>query len=339
MRGLAVVAVGGNSLIRDERDVSVAAEREALRETADQIAGMVADGWRILLTHGNGPQVGFNMLRAETAAKAGLLPRVPLDVHDAQTQGSIGYLLLEGLERAFRRPGVRRPIAVLVTRVIIDAEDPALGQPTKPVGPYYSEEEARALERDEGWKMVEQRKGWRRVVPSPRPLEIVELGAIRVLLQEGYIVIAAGGGGIPVVRQPDGTLRGVEAVVDKDLTSSLLAQAFDADLFLISTSVERVALDFGKPTQRWVDHLTAVEARRHLEEGQFPPGSMGPKIEAAVAYLESGGKQVVITSPESLVRALRGETGTRIAVDGRRSTGGGPQPSRESRVSPTSNGR
>jgi carbamate kinase len=209
---------------------------------------------------------------------------------------------------------------VLVTRVIIDAEDPALGQPTKPVGPYYSEEEARALDRDEGWKMVEQRKGWRRVVPSPRPLEIVELGAIRVLLQEGYIVIAAGGGGIPVVRQPDGTLRGVEAVVDKDLTSSLLAQAFDADLFLISTSVERVALDFGMPTQRWVDHLTAAEARRHLEEGQFPPGSMGPKIEAAVAYLESGGKQVVITSPESLVRALRGETGTRIAVDGRRPT-------------------
>lgn len=317
MRGLAVVAVGGNSLIRDERDVSVAAEREALRETADQIAGMVADGWRILLTHGNGPQVGFNMLRAETAAKAGLLPRLPLDVLGAQTQGSIGYLLLESLERAFRRPGVRRPIGVLVTRVIVDGADPALEQPTKPVGPYYTEEEAQALWRDEGWKMTEQERGWRRVVPSPQPLEIVELGAIRSLLQEGYIVIAAGGGGIPVVRQPDGTLRGVEAVVDKDLTSSLLAQACDVDLFLISTSVERVALDFGKPTQRWVDHLSAAEARRHLEEGQFPPGSMGPKIEAAVAYLESGGKQVVITSPESLVRALRGETGTRIAV-GRR---------------------
>jgi carbamate kinase len=323
MRGLAVVAIGGNSLIRDERDVSVAAEREALRETADQIAGIVADGWRILLTHGNGPQVGFNMLRAETAAKAGLLPRLPLDILGAQTQGSIGYLLLESLERAFTRPGVRRPIAVLVTRVVVDDADPAFAQPTKPVGPYYTEEEAEALSRDEGWKMMEQEKGWRRVVPSPRPLEIVELGAIRVLLQEGYIVIAAGGGGIPVVRQPDGTLHGVEAVVDKDLASSMLAQAFDADLFLISTSVERVALDFGKPRQRWLDHVTAAEARRHLQEGQFPPGSMGPKIEAAIGYLEAGGKQVVITSPESLLRALRGETGTRITVDRRSPTADG----------------
>lgn len=308
------MAIGGNSLIRDERDVSVAAEREAVRETAEQIAGMVAEGWRILLTHGNGPQVGFNMLRAEVAAKAGLLPRLPLDVLDAQTQGSIGYLLLESLERAFTRPGVRRPIAVLVTRVVVDDHDPAFAQPTKPVGPYYTEEEALALQREEGWKMMEQERGWRRVVPSPRPLEIVELDAIRILLQQGYIVIAGGGGGIPVVRQRDGTLRGVEAVVDKDLASSLLAQAFDAELFLISTGVPQVALDFGRPTQRWVDHMTAAQARRYLEEGHFPPGSMGPKIEAAVAYLEAGGRQVVITSPDSLLSALRGDTGTRITA-------------------------
>lgn len=310
--GLAVVAIGGNSLLRDERDVSVAAEREALRETADQLAEMVADGWRLVITHGNGPQVGFNLLRAELAAKAGLLPRLPLDVLDAQTQGSIGYLIQESLERAFLRPGVRRPVAVVVTRVVVDPLDPAFQQPTKPVGPYYTEEEARTLERQEGWRMVRQPQGWRRVVPSPRPLEILELGAIRTLLQEGYIVVGAGGGGIPVVAEPDGTYRGVEAVVDKDLASALLAEEFDADLFLISTGVERVALHFGTPQQRWLEQVRASELEEYLREGHFPPGSMGPKVEAILRYLRAGGRRAAITAPSTLRAAARGEAGTQV---------------------------
>ncbi|MCS7236574.1 MAG: carbamate kinase [Armatimonadota bacterium] len=310
--GLAVVAIGGNSLLRDERDVSVAAERETLKETAAQLAEMVADGWRLVVTHGNGPQVGFNLLRAELAAKAGLLPRLPLDVLGAQTQGSIGYLIQEGLERAFFRPGVRRPVAVVVTRVVVDPNDPAFHEPTKPVGPFYTEEEARRLEREEGWRMARQSQGWRRVVPSPAPLEILELGAIRVLLQEGYIVVCAGGGGIPVVPEPDGTYRGVEAVVDKDLSSALLAEAFDVDLFLISTGVERVAVHFGTPQQRWLDQVDASELEGYLRQGHFPPGSMGPKVQAVLRYLRAGGRRAAIAAPHALAAAARGEAGTQV---------------------------
>ncbi len=307
-----MVAIGGNSLLRDDRDVSVAAERETLQETAAELAEMVADGWRLVLTHGNGPQVGFNLLRAELAAKAGLLPRLPLDVLDAQTQGSIGYLIQEGLERAFLRPGVRRPVAVVVTRVVVDPHDPAFDNPTKPVGPYYTDEEARQLEREEGWRMVRQPQGWRRVVPSPKPLEILELAAIRALVQEGYIVVCAGGGGIPVVPEPDGTYRGVEAVVDKDLSSALLAEAFDADLFLISTGVDRVALDFGTPHPRWLDRVRADELEEYLRQGHFPPGSMGPKVEAVLRYLRAGGRRAAIAAPHLLRAAARGEAGTQV---------------------------
>lgn len=307
-----MVAIGGNSLLRDDRDVSVAAERETLQETAAELAEMVADGWRLVLSHGNGPQVGFNLLRAELAAKAGLLPRLPLDVLDAQTQGSIGYLIQEGLERAFLRPGVRRPVAVVVTRVVVDPHDPAFDNPTKPVGPYYTDEEARQLEREEGWRMVRQPQGWRRVVPSPKPLEILELAAIRALVQEGYIVVCAGGGGIPVVPEPDGTYRGVEAVVDKDLSSALLAEAFDADLFLISTGVDRVALDFGTPHPRWLDRVRADELEEYLRQGHFPPGSMGPKVEAVLRYLRAGGRRAAIAAPHLLCAAARGEAGTQV---------------------------
>jgi carbamate kinase len=312
VRGLAVVAIGGNSLLRSEQDVSVAAEREALQETASQLAEMVADGWRLVVTHGNGPQVGFNLLRAEVAAKAGLLPRLPLDVLDAQTQGSIGYLILESLERAFSRPGVRRPVAVLVTRVVVDPHDPAFAEPTKPIGPYYTEDEAKRLQAEIGWRMVRQARGWRRVVPSPRPLEVIEVGAARALVQEGYVVVAAGGGGIPVVRQPDGSFVGVEAVVDKDLASALLAEAFGADLFLISTDVERVAVHFGTPEQRWLDRVRAHELEAYLHEGHFPPGSMGPKVEAVLGYLRAGGKRAAIAAPHVLVAAARGEAGTQV---------------------------
>ena len=322
MAGFAVLALGGNALLRDERDVSIAAERKTLRGTAEQIAALTARGWRLVVTHGNGPQVGFNMLRAEVAARAGLLPRLPLDVLDAQTQGSIGYLIAEALDQAFRRPGSRRPVAVVVTRVVVDPEDPAFQNPTKPVGPSYTDEEARVLTEQEGWQMVRQERGWRRVVPSPRPKEIVELDAIRTLVQEGFLVVAAGGGGIPVVREPDGSLRGVEAVVDKDLTSALIARAFDADLFLIATGVRGVALNYGRPDQRWVERMTAEDARAYMAEGQFPPGSMGPKIEAALEYLGGGGKEVVIASVDDLAEAVRGKAGTRIVAAGRTNSGG-----------------
>ncbi|MDR5708271.1 MAG: carbamate kinase [Armatimonadota bacterium] len=315
MAGFALVALGGNALLRGEGDVSVEAERRTLRGTAEQVVALTAQGWKLLLTHGNGPQVGFDLLRAEVAARAGGFPRIPLDVLGAQTQGSIGYLIAEALERAFQRPGSRRPVAVVVTRVVVDPRDPAFTHPTKPVGPYYSEEEALSLREREGWVVVRQERGWRRVVPSPEPLEVVDLDAIRLLLQEGYLVIAAGGGGIPVVREPDGSLRGVEAVVDKDLTSALLASAFSCDLFLLSTDVPGVALHYRKPGERWLDWLTASEARRYLAEGHFPPGSMGPKIEATLRYLEAGGKEAVITATEEVVRAVRGEAGTHIVPD------------------------
>lgn len=323
MAGFGVLALGGNALLRDERDLSVEAERKTLRATAEQIAALTAQGWRLVVTHGNGPQVGFNMLRAEVAARAGLLPRLPLDVLDAQTQGSIGYLIAEALDQAFRRPGSRRPVAVVVTRVVVDPEDPAFQTPTKPVGPFYTEEEARVLMEQEGWRMVRQERGWRRVVPSPRPREIVELDAIRTLVQEGFLVVAAGGGGIPVVREPDGSLRGVEAVVDKDLTSALIARVFDADVFLIATGVRGVALNYGQPDQRWVACMTADEARAYLAAGQFPPGSMGPKIEAALDYLQAGGQEVVIASVDELAEAVRGRAGTRIVPAGRNDPGGG----------------
>ena len=308
---VAVVAIGGNSLIRDKDHQTVHDQFETTRETCIHITGMIEQGWDVVITHGNGPQVGFALLRSELASQ--VLHAVPLDSCGADTQGSIGYMIQQCLYNEFKKRGVKKQAATVVTQVVVDKSDPALQNPTKPVGPFYDEERAKKYHDERGWDIMEDAgRGWRRVVPSPIPLEIVERDAIRALIDQRFVVIGVGGGGIPVVRGVDGSLHGVEAVIDKDYASSLLASSIDADLLLISTAVEKVALNFGRPKQRWLVLMTLEEAKRYCDDGHFPPGSMGPKIKAIIQFLELGGKEALITTPENLERALAGETGTRF---------------------------
>jgi carbamate kinase len=315
MPHLAVVAIGGNSLIKDSAHQTVPDQWKAVRETATHIAAMIGQGWNVVVTHGNGPQVGFILLRSELSRHK--LHQVPLDSCGADTQGAIGYMIQQALTNEFRRHKIDRPAVTLVTQVLVDANDPALQHPSKPIGQFYSEEQARELQAKDGWAMVEDAgRGWRRVVPSPRPKEIIERAAIQTMIENGFILIAVGGGGIPVVRDEQGQLHGIEAVIDKDLASSLLASSIQADLLLISTAVEKVALNYRKPDQRDLDMLSLSEAKRYFVEGHFAKGSMGPKIQAALEYLERGGKAALITMPESIERALAGETGTWILPDG-----------------------
>jgi len=310
---VAVVAIGGNSLVKDETHPGVAGEIAALQETSAHIAGMLASGWEVVLTHGNGPQVGYNLLRSELAAPSA--PPLPLDVLGAQTQGSIGYLLQQVLGNELRRRSIRKRVVTVVTQTVVDAHDPAFQRPTKPIGRFYPKDEAQRLQAERAWQMVEDAgRGWRRVVPSPLPAEIVERLVIKGLVHQAIVVIACGGGGIPVVRGSAGDLTGVEAVIDKDLASALLAQSIGADLLLISTAVERVALHYGKPDQKDLTAMTVDDAKRYLSEGHFAPGSMGPKIRAALQFVEAGGHEALITSPERIERALAGETGTRITA-------------------------
>lgn len=306
----AVVAIGGNSLIRDPRHPDIPHQWDAVRTTARYIADMIAEGWNVVVTHGNGPQVGFILRRNELAAHE--LHMTPLDLIVADTQGSIGYMLQQTLDNEFTRRGLPRMAITLVTQVLVDPNDPAFEHPTKPIGRFLSREEAEEFAR-QGWHVVEDAgRGWRRVVPSPEPLAIVEEHAIRDALRQGWVVIAVGGGGIPVVRNSKGELRGVAAVVDKDRASGLLAWRIHADLFLISTAVEKVALNYGKRNQQWLERMTVSEARRYIAEGHFAPGSMLPKIQACVQFVERTGNLAIITNPENIIRALRGETGTRI---------------------------
>ena len=311
MEKLVVIAIGGNSLIKDAAHATVYDQYKAAGETSDHIARIVAEGHRVVITHGNGPQVGFILLRSEMAKE--VLHEVPLDTCGADTQGAIGYQIAQTLRNELRRDGLDRRVAAVVTQVVVDAADPGFLDPSKPIGPFYSQENARVYIDQEGWAMKEDAgRGWRRVVASPRPLEIVEETAIRTLLEAGIIVVAAGGGGIPVVRDAEGYLQGVAAVIDKDWASCLLAKNLGAEMFLISTAVDKVALDYGKPEQRELDEITLAEARRYTADGHFAPGSMKPKIEAAIDFLEHGGKRVIITQPHLLEHAMRGETGTHI---------------------------
>jgi carbamate kinase len=310
MSKTAVVAIGGNSLIKDEKHQTVPDQFEAVRENCTPIARMVEQGWKIAITHGNGPQVGFILLRSELASH--VLHTVPLDSCGAETQGAIGYMIQQSLYNELKKRNINKRIATIVTQVVVKRNDPAFKNPTKPIGPFYEKDKAEKCKKERGWTLLEDAgRGWRRVVPSPTPMSIIEQGVIKTLIDQGIIVIGVGGGGIPVIEEV-GKLKGVEAVIDKDLTSALLAIGIKADLFLISTAVEKVALNFGKPNERALGKMTLAEAKRYLKEGHFPSGSMGPKIQAVINYLKNGGKKALITNPSNIERALLGETGTWI---------------------------
>jgi carbamate kinase len=310
-RKLAVVAVGGNALIRDKDHLSIADQFQQAEVTARRIADMIEIGWNVVVTHGNGPQMGFVLRRSELSIHE--VAPVPMDYAGADLQGAIGYMFVKAFRNEFMRRGVvRQPVAV-VTETLVDRNDPAFKDPTKPIGSHMEEGRAKELAARQGWVVKEDAgRGWRRVVPSPVPKKIVDLDAIRTLAAAGYLVIGCGGGGVPVVEDDDGHLRGVEAVIDKDLASSLLARTIGADLFMVSTGVERVALNFNKPNQKWLDAMTVSEAKRYYAEDHFDKGGMGPKIQALVDYLEAGGREGLITNPENIGRALAGETGTRV---------------------------
>jgi carbamate kinase len=305
--------VGGNALIRDGERGTIAEQFANARMTAKHIARLAADGWRIVLTHGNGPQVGFILLRSELVSEDAPVPRLSLDMAVADSVGGVGYIIANSLANELAAVGLADRVVCVMTQTVVDEADPAFQHPTKPIGPAYSAAEAERLQQDEGWVMVEDAgRGYRRVVPSPRPKRIVEAGAIRALVEAGYIVVACGGGGIPVVETGPGQYRGVEAVVDKDFASALLAASLGVQTFVISTGVEQVAIRYRQPDQRFLDRMTVSEAQLHLAAGEFPEGSMGPKIRAALDQLARGGKEVIITSPAHLEEAMAGRTGTRI---------------------------
>jgi carbamate kinase len=272
---------------------------------------MIEAGWNVIVTHGNGPQMGFILRRSELSIHE--VAPVPMDYAGADLQGAIGYMFVKAFRNEFRRRGLKRQPVAVVTETLVDSNDPAFKDPTKPIGSHMEEGRAKELATRQGWVVKEDAgRGWRRVVPSPIPKKIVDLDAIRTLASAGYVVIGCGGGGIPVVEDDDGNIRGIEAVIDKDLASSLLARTIGADLFMVSTAVERVAINFNKPNQKWLDKITVSDAKRYYAEDHFDRGSMGPKIQALVDYLEAGGKEGLITNPENIGRALAGETGTLI---------------------------
>lgn len=311
---VAVVAIGGNSLIKDAQHKTVEDQYEAARQTTMHIADMIEAGWDVAIGHGNGPQVGFILRRSEIAAKVEGMHEVPLDVCGADSQGAIGYALQQTLQNELHHRGINKNVATVITQVLVDHKDKAFQNPTKPIGSFMDESEAKRREKEMSWNVVEDAgRGWRRVVASPIPMEIVELDTVKSLLDAGIITITVGGGGIPVIEDDKGNYIGTAAVIDKDYASSLLAQKIHADLFLISTAVEKVALNFGKPDQKWLDRITLAEAKQYLAEGtHFAKGSMAPKIQAIIWFLENGGKQALITNPENIGRAMRGETGTWI---------------------------
>jgi len=307
----AVLAIGGNSLIKDKNSVSLSSQYEAVKETAKYIANLIAEGLSIVITHGNGPQVGFIYRRGELARHE--LPLIPLDICGADTQGAIGYMIQKALLNEFHKMGFEKKVTTVVTQTIVNRDDQSFEHPTKPIGSFMSEEEALANKKEFRWQVIEDAgRGFRRVVPSPVPREIIELDVIKLLLESGYVVIAAGGGGIPVIRNEQGDLQGVEAVIDKDLGSSLLAKLLGADTFIISTAVDAAYLNFGKENQKPINHATIPEMKQYLTEGHFKPGSMKPKIEAIIQFLEGGGKKAIITSPDSLLKAIKEECGTTI---------------------------
>jgi len=309
---IVVVAVGGNALIRDDQHTALSDQYAAVCATATHVVDMVAAGWNVVVTHGNGPQVGFILRRSEIAD--GQVPTVPIRYAVGDTQGAIGFMFQNALGNELRNRGIVKPVVALVTQTLVDRDDPAFAHPDKPIGSFMKEGVARHFARELGWSiMQDSNRGWRRCIASPQPLRIVEAPIIGKLARQGVLVIACGGGGIAVRETGSGELEGVEAVVDKDRASALLAIEMDADLLMIPTGVERVAIRFGRPDQQWLDRISIEQAKRYAAEGEFGEGSMRPKIEALLTYVigRPGGRGV-ITNPESIARALRGETGTWI---------------------------
>lgn len=308
---LAILAIGGNSLIKDKNRISLSWQYETLKETIRYITDFIQMGPNLVITHGNGPQVGFIYRRGELARHE--LPLIPLDICGADTQGAIGYMIQKALLNEFRKRGISKRVTTVVTQTLVDKEDPSFKNPTKPIGSFMTEQEALTHQKESGWHIIEDAgRGFRRVVPSPRPKEIIELDVVQLLVKAGYIVIAAGGGGIPVIRNEEGDLEGVEAVIDKDLGSSLLAKGLGADTFIILTGVDSVYLNFGQKNQKPIRYATLEEIKHYWSEGHFPPGSMGPKVQAIIEFLQGGGRKGIITSPENLINSLKGETGTMI---------------------------
>jgi carbamate kinase len=310
-QGIAVVAVGGNALIKDKAHQTVQDQFNCANDTMKHIVDMIEKGWDVVVTHGNGPQVGFILRRSELARHE--LHEIPLDYCGADTQGAIGYMFQNSLQNEFNRRGMDKHAATVVTQTVVDKDDPAFQNPTKPIGSFMDESEATRRAENEGWAVVEDAgRGWRRVVPSPIPTRIVEADVIDTLVHSGVTVVGVGGGGIPVVEDGNGQIKGVEAVIDKDFSSALMAANIKADLFIISTAVEKVALNFNTPDEVQLDQMTVAEAKQYVKEGHFAPGSMLPKIQAIIKFFEQGGKKALITDPEHISEALEGKTGTWI---------------------------
>ena len=312
MSPITVIAIGGNSLIRSKDKSSFADQLATTAETCRHIADIVEAGHDVVVTHGNGPQVGFILIRSHLARNR--LPEVPLDACNAQTQAEVGYMIQQSLDNEFKTRGIAKPVVPVVTQVVVDAADPAFQHPSKPVGPFYTKGEAAKLERELGWVLREDAgRGFRRLVPSPRPIDVVEKPEVESLLSSGAVVVACGGGGIPVVRD-NGMLKGVAAVIDKDLASSLLAGEIGAEWLVISTAVEQVCLNYGQANQTSLARVSTKDMEKHVAARQFPAGSMGPKIEAALDFLKRGGKEVVITDPDHLAEAMAGRAGTHVTA-------------------------
>jgi carbamate kinase len=310
---VALIAFGGNALLPDNQRGLQAEQMRNAQKAAELMVPIIRKGYELIVVHGNGPQVGNLLIQMEEAVTK--IPPYTLDVCDAMTEGSMGFMLERAITNELRRRSIDKEVASLVTQVVVDRDDPAFTKPTKPVGPFYSRYRAQMLAREKKWTMVEDAgRGYRKVVPSPKPIDVVPKGVIRDLVHAGRVVIAAGGGGIPIIINSRGLFEGVEAVIDKDYAASLLAREVGVDLFIILTAIERVYIDFGKPGQREAPVLTVEEAKKHLADGQFPPGSMGPKIRAAVEYIEAGGLEVLITKDAHLKAALLNRSGTRIVA-------------------------
>ena len=307
-----VIALGGNAILQRGQKGTYEEQMDNVRKTARQIADIIERGYEVVITHGNGPQVGALLLHMDAGQQLYGIPAQPMDVAGAMTQGQIGYMIQQALINELRARGIDRPVATIVTQTIVDKNDPAFQNPSKPVGPFYDEETAKRLAKEKGWVVIEDSgRGWRRVVPSPDPKGHVEAPVIVDLVEKGFIVVSSGGGGVPVVDEDD-RLRGVEAVIDKDLAGERLAEEVNADIFMILTDVNGAAVNYGKEDERWLEKVTVEELRRYYEEGHFKKGSMGPKVLAAIRFVEWGGERAIIAALDRAVEALEGKTGTQV---------------------------